>query len=171
VRILACPVEVRSSSCSVAERARRQTRQLSSVPIGEWDVHSIRRERAQAVYRICGEARLAGADKILLAGHAPSSICGPGSQEYRVGPPRRQCLGRRPKPLGRHCVCLLPAQGKSVTVDEIRPTATCGRMAACRPNFLAGARAVRLHAPPAATGGLAGAGLTGPTVNCILPIS
>src|SRR6266851_9929228 len=57
--MLACPVEVRISACGVAERAVRQTRQLSGVPIGEWDGYSVRCERAQAMYRICGETRLA----------------------------------------------------------------------------------------------------------------
>ncbi len=46
MRMLACPVEVHISSCCVVERAGGQTRQLSSVPVGEWDGHSIRRERA-----------------------------------------------------------------------------------------------------------------------------
>src|SRR6266851_4185142 len=57
--MLACPVEVRISACGVAERAGRQTRQLSGVPIGEGDGYSVRSERAQAVYRICGKTRLA----------------------------------------------------------------------------------------------------------------
>ena len=53
------PVEIRVGSRGVVERAGRQTRQLSGVPIGEWDGYAVRREHAQAVYRICGETRLA----------------------------------------------------------------------------------------------------------------
>jgi len=44
-RIWHCAVEIRVSSRGVAKGARRQTRQLSGVPISKWDNDPVRSER------------------------------------------------------------------------------------------------------------------------------